>query len=716
MYDYRGGLPMNAAKRMLFKGTEYFEGTIVCQSIRKGVIVMIPLIIIKCFVLMMANLPIPVYQDFLNTPTAAFFLRAAMDMMAIIDSYFALLMTVSISWSYAQEKDVQPVQTILFPLLAGVCFLIIIGFHTESYQPVYMTHAGVLSCLIAVFGAGVLYFGSLDCFHIGRNHAHYKIDAQLHDIVYSIIPLSCVMLVFIMVQRFILYLTGGICLQLELANMMNSFFHLFTDIPLLSTALFAFMVQCFWFLGINGNNILYDINDNYFYALSQDNLFAQASGLVPPNIVNGGFMSSYLLIGGSGDVLGLVIAIFVFSRNRGSRTIAKLGLLPSVFNISEIISFGVPIVCNPVFLVPFLAAPLVNLVIAYAATSLQLVPMTLTEVNWTTPVFIGGYISTGAVSGVLLQGLLVLTDFLLYAPFVRLSDEQREFRFMQVVRGLERHYQKLEAVHEQLRLEELSYIQHGIADLLMNDLAEALEEQQLFMVYQPQIDNHGRFLGAEALLRWQHPTAGFIYPPLIIALAKKAGILPDLERFIFNEACHTIARLNLQLSDPFKISVNITGDSLKYDALEDLLAEAVKASAIDPAKLWIEITEQDAIDTTTDALEKLKRIKSAGHHLLIDDFGMGHTSLAYLKTNLFDIIKLDGSITRNVLQDGTNQKIIASLILLSRTMKLKVIAEYVDNIPQRDKLQSLGCDAFQGYLYSRPISQEDLSSFCKVKH
>ena len=146
------------------------------------------------------------------------------------------------------------------------------------------------------------------------------------------------------------------------------------------------------------------------------------------------------------------------------------------------------------------------------------------------------------------------------------------------------------------------------------------------------------------------------------------------------------------------------------------MAEAVEASAIDPARLWIEITEQDAIDTTTDALEKLKRIKAKGHHLLIDDFGMGHTSVAYLKTNLFDIIKLDGSITRNVLQDGNNQKIVASLIQLGRTMRLKVIAEYVDNIPQRDKLQSLGCDAFQGYLYSQPISADDLSTFCTEDH
>jgi lactose/cellobiose-specific phosphotransferase system IIC component len=677
---------------------------------------MIPLIIIKCFALMMIDLPISAYQSFLHTPTAAFFLDGATDAMSVIDGYFALLMTVSISWSYGREKDVQSVQTILFPLLASVCFLILIGFHTESFQPVYMTHEGVLSCLIAVFAAGAIYFWLLKQFHIGYDHTHYKIDTQLHDIVYSIIPLFSVMLLFILAQQVILYLTGGACLQLELVNMMNSFFHLFAAIPLLSTAFFLLMVQCLWFLGINGNNILYDINDNYFSALSQENMIAAASGLVPPNIITSNFTSPYLMIGGSGDVLGLVLALFVFSSSRGSRTIAKLGVLPSVFNISEIVSFGVPIVCNPVFLVPFLTAPLLNLIIAYTATALQFVPIPINEVNWTTPLFISGYITTGAFSGSVLQLVLVLADFLLYAPFVRLSDEQREFRFMEAVRSLERYYQKLEGIHEQLRLEDLSDVQHGIVDLLMNDLAEALEDRQLFMVYQPQVDSHGHFLGAEALLRWQHSTAGFIYPPLIIALAKKAGILPDLERFIFNEACHTIAELDRQLDTPFKISVNITGDSLKYDGLEELLETAVDAAAIDPARLWIEITEQDAIDTTTDALETLKRIRTAGHHLLIDDFGMGHTSLAYLKTNLFDIIKLDGSITRNVLQDGNNQKIISSLILLSRTMKLKVIAEYVDNVPQRDKLRLLGCDAFQGYLYSQPILPDDLSAFCMGNH
>ena len=698
---------MNHLKHLLFEITEYFERSILCRSIRKGIILMIPFIIINCFITMLINLPIPVYQELLHTPHVTPIRQGLETLSAVIGGYFSILMTISLSWSFAREKHFHIYQTILFPLLTTICFLILIGFHTSSFYSVYMTSAGILSCLIAVIITGQLYSFLLSRLH----NIHYKIDTQMHTMIYSILPLTIVILVFAIAQTVFLTFSDGDCLQTLLVKLMDDIFHLFTYFPLFSTAVFLIMVQLLWFLGINGNNILFNINDNYFHELFQENVMATAMGTPPPNIIHSAFNSSYLMLGGSGDILGLLIAVFLLSHNRSARSIAKLSLFPSIFNISEIASFGIPLVWNPIFFLPFVITPVVNLLIAYTATSLGLVPILQTEINWTTPIFLSGYISSGSISVIVLQLLLLCTDFLLYAPFIRLSNEQKNHHFTKCVRDLEARYKHLEITHEQLRISELPDYQQNIATLLINDLSEAIQQKELFMLYQPQINAQAQFLGAEALLRWQHPMAGFIYPPLIIALAKSGNLLPALEQFIFQETCHTIADLRQHLKIPFKVSVNITGESLKYAELEQSIEYAVQKASIDPSALWIEITEQDAIDTTTEAIAKLTRLKEKGHRLLIDDFCMGHTSVAYLKTNLFDVIKLDGSITRNVLSNPNNQKIISSLISLSHTMDLEVIAEYVDNVPQRDKLQELGCNKFQGYLYSKPVSMSELLTF-----
>ena len=141
-----------------------------------------------------------------------------------------------------------------------------------------------------------------------------------------------------------------------------------------------------------------------------------------------------------------------------------------------------------------------------------------------------------------------------------------------------------------------------------------------------------------------------------------------------------------------------------------MVQTAVQAAKIEPKDLWIEITEQEAITST----EKLERLKMYGHRLMIDDFGMGHTSITYLQTNLFDVVKLDGSLTRTLLDNPRSKNIITSITELSKQFKMTVIAEYVETEEQRDELADIGCDVFQGYLYSRPITGEALRALFKV--
>lgn len=205
---------------------------------------------------------------------------------------------------------------------------------------------------------------------------------------------------------------------------------------------------------------------------------------------------------------------------------------------------------------------------------------------------------------------------------------------------------------------------------------------------------------------------GFIYPPLIVYLAKQGNILPDLERRIFDMAAAAIKKTSQEYDGKFKISVNITAKSLLWD-VEACIDDCIKKYEIPPETMWLEITEQDMITNADFVIDKLKRLKNCGHVLLIDDFGMGHTSLIYLQSNYFGVVKLDGSLVKHLLDNPTNQKIVASIVELSKELGVKVIAEYVETEEQCQKLQELGCIWYQGYLFKKPVSLEEFIAYIK---
>lgn len=221
------------------------------------------------------------------------------------------------------------------------------------------------------------------------------------------------------------------------------------------------------------------------------------------------------------------------------------------------------------------------------------------------------------------------------------------------------------------------------------------------------MDADGKYIGAEALLRWNHPEYGFIYPTLIIYLAKEGGVLPDLERMIFDTAIDAIRQISRRCDRPFKVSVNITIQSLNWE-IEEYIETKLAEHHVSTKYLWLEITEQDMLTNSEQVIHKIRQLKDAGHKLLIDDFGMGHTSLMYLQSEYFDVVKLDGSLVRDLTKKETSQKIVASVIELAKKLNVKVVAEYVENEEIYQLLSAMGCDWYQGYFFGKPMPLEKL--------
>ncbi|MDR0622986.1 MAG: PTS transporter subunit EIIC [Treponema sp.] len=198
----------------------------------------------------------------------------------------------------------------------------------------------------------------------------------------------------------------------------------------LGTALlYTLTRQILWFFGIHGANALEPVMTEIYLPAAAANKLAIISGEAPPFIFTKTFFDTYMSMGGAGNTLSLLAALFVTRKKSGIKRIAEISLLPAVFNINEILLFGIPVVLNPIYLVPFVAVPLVLTVITWGAAVTGLLPAFAAEAAWTTPAIISGYAAAGSAAGSIMQAVNIGAGFLLYLPFVRMAEKVRQYRF-----------------------------------------------------------------------------------------------------------------------------------------------------------------------------------------------------------------------------------------------------------------------------------------------
>ena len=242
------------------------------------------------------------------------------------------------------------------------------------------------------------------------------------------------------------------------------------------------------------------------------------------------------------------------------------------------------------------------------------------------------------------------------------------------------------------------------------DLRRALEDDAFSLAYQPIIDvASGQVSGAEALLRWSHAERGAVPPSAFIPVAEESGMIIPLGARVLREACQRAAAWNRSRPGrPLTITVNISGRQLPDDGLPALVTDALSSSGLDPACLVLEITETVIMQETESTLARLHALKRLGVRLAIDDFGTGYSSLSYLQRFPVDILKVDRSFTDGLLRGKQAATFVRTIVSLARALDLRTIAEGVEHQLQYEALAAMGCDAAQGFLFSRPVSAPEL--------
>ena len=237
-----------------------------------------------------------------------------------------------------------------------------------------------------------------------------------------------------------------------------------------------------------------------------------------------------------------------------------------------------------------------------------------------------------------------------------------------------------------------------------SDMRQALQRGEFRLLYQPVVDGRGRILGVEALVRWNHPQRGHISPAEFIPLAEKTGLILPLGRWVLQTACRQLVSWshNPRMAH-LTMAVNVSAREFRDPAFVEAVVAVLEHTGAQPQLLKLELTESLLLNDVEDIIAKMTRLQMRGVGFSLDDFGTGYSSLSYLKRLPLDQLKIDQSFVRDVLTDPNDATIARTIIALAASLGLAVVAEGVETEGQRAFLMRNGCEAFQGYLFSRPI-------------
>jgi len=251
--------------------------------------------------------------------------------------------------------------------------------------------------------------------------------------------------------------------------------------------------------------------------------------------------------------------------------------------------------------------------------------------------------------------------------------------------------------------------------MIETELRRAIQQGELRLHYQAKVDVCvSEVVGAEALVRWMHPTRGLTGPLEFIAIAEASGLIVPMTQWVIKDVCQQLVEWRAQGHRLVPVSINLDASSLHSDALIDFVAQALQVSALDPSLIEFEVTETNLMRDIDRASKTLHALRGMGVKLSIDDFGTGYSSLTYLKRFPVDTLKIDGSFIRDLPQDRNDAALTAAIIAMGHSLHLELIAEGVETWEQVDFLVEHRCQLAQGFLFARPLPAPDFAQLVQV--
>lgn len=596
---------------------------------------------------------------------------------------FPILLITAISYSLANNYHISRFLSICLSLFVFIKFAWVI-----ENNKLYYKHSMEIYAFFIPLISTYLYIYLYKIKSIRIIKEDNLVSNQLKIVVNSLIP---ILIVYLLLTLLIPYISGFLQVRLE-----NFFFNITENLSIeIKTFIQVITTHLiWWFTGIHGTHI-YNVFADLSY--SQQDIFQ--------NLTSETFIFSFLVFGGAGSTLSLIIAILLKSKNQHSRKISFISFPFAIFNINEILLFGLPVIMNLSLLIPFLFLPIFNFFTSYLVFSFFAIPASEYVLSWTTPIFVSGYLlgDTQSYTFVLLQLFNLIVGIFVYIPFLKLYDQSQELNI-----DTKKLKEKFNIKDEIDVIEEINFFKTQ-AEIIKeksntHKMVDELVAGDLLLYYQPKIEiKTNKCYGFEALLRFKNKD-NKIVGPYFIPQIEKAGYNFVIDLWVINQVLEDLEKWHKKLFFP-RISINLSPDSISNEYIIDKIIRKLKNKNIE-----IEILERTFANEHSRFMKNILKLKDNGFIISIDDFGTGFSSLQYLHTLPANIIKLDKAL----LDNKTTKKgkiLYKDIAKMCQNLNYVLISEGVETKDDVDFLKSIKIDIIQGFYYSKAIPFDKVYSF-----
>ncbi|MBV4455344.1 MULTISPECIES: EAL domain-containing protein [Pseudomonas] len=472
------------------------------------------------------------------------------------------------------------------------------------------------------------------------------------------------------------------------------------------------MNSLLWFFGIHGVYAMQPLFDVLDQAVVLNGA-ALAAGEPIKYLLNGGLLGSFAFIGGSGGALCLLLAILLVSKSQSMRLLAVASLPLSLFNVSEVLLFGLPIILNPRLFIPFLIVPALNATVALTVVQLGWVSPAVASVPFTAPVLLNAYLSTqGDLAAVALQVLLLGLGTLVYAPYVRAIHRQASEGGTVYLKSLDMTFRGLE---EKGRLRELDPVlaSHRTLARQASELSriQQISDYEFYLEFQPQVSTRtGLCTGCEALMRARDANGTVHSPWEFLQWLAQARLMPDVDVWVASQAVRQYQKwrkLGFALPMTINVSSATLTDAAHGERLVEILAQA-------HGQVSVEITEEALVGDIQVTRRTIQKLQAIGAKVYIDDFGTGFSALSYLHQFPVDFIKIDRSFV--VAQhDPKGAQVMTGMLRFCEALNLGVVVEGVETAEQLAFLNTGAELIIQGWYFSKALPGDQLEGFVRER-
>lgn len=480
-----------------------------------------------------------------------------------------------------------------------------------------------------------------------------------------------------------------------------------------SSGLFVtLMNSLLWFFGIHGVYAMQPLFDALDQAVALNGA-ALAAGEPVLYLLNNGLLGSFAFIGGSGATLCLLLAILLFSKSQSMRLLAVASLPLSLFNVSEVLLFGLPIILNPRLFIPFLLVPAFNAMVALMVVQLGWVSPAVASVPFTAPVLLNAYLSThGDVAAVVLQIVLLGAGTLVYAPYVRAIHRQSSDGGTVYLKSLDMTFRGLEEKGRLLEFDPVLATHQTLARQAAElNRIQQISDYEFYLEFQPQVSTRtGLCTGCEALMR-ARDSQGTVHSPWeFLQWLAHARLMPDVDVWVASQAVRQYQKWQ-KVGFELPMTINISSTTLKDAAYGDRLVEILAQAQ---GRVSVEITEDALVSDIPATRQTIQKLQAMGAKVYLDDFGTGFSALSYLHQFPVDFIKIDRSFVV-AQRDPKGAQVLTGMLRFCEALDLGVVVEGVETAEQLAFL-SHGPELFiQGWYFSKALPGDQLPRFVRER-